>query len=92
LYLAGAEHPDLIITDIDMPVLTGIEMIEQLRTQEESHDIPILVLTAFGKEAMGDSIRAGANRAIMKPAPLDRLITEVRELLAAADKKGFHMH
>jgi CheY-like chemotaxis protein len=87
LYLAGAEHPDLIITDIEMPVLDGIEMIKQLRAQKETRDIPILVLTAFGKEVMDTAIRAGANRAMLKPVLLDGMITDVRELLASAISK-----
>ena len=91
LYLATAEHPDLIITDVEMPVLDGVEMIKQLRAQKETQDIPILVLTAFGKDVMDNAIRAGANRAMMKPVLLEGMVTDVRELIsAAALKKGPH--
>ena len=87
LYLAGAEHPDLIVTDIKLPMLDGIEMIKQLRGEKETRDIPILVLTAFGKEVMDNAISAGANRAMLKPVLLDGMITDVRELIAAAISK-----
>ena len=81
LYLASVEQPNLIITDIEMPVLDGIEMVKKLRTQPETQNVPILVLTAFGKEVIDNSIRAGANRAIAKPVLLDELMNDVRELL-----------
>jgi len=80
LYLATVEHPDLIITDIEMPGIDGIEMIKRLRAQSETQNMPILVLTAFGKEVMDNAVRAGANRAIAKPVLLDELINDVREL------------
>jgi len=80
LYLAGVEYPDLIITDVEMPGLDGIEMVKRLRAQRETQNIPILVLTAFGKEVMDTAIRAGANRAMAKPVLLDELMNDVREL------------
>jgi CheY-like chemotaxis protein len=81
LYLAGAEQPDLIITDISMPGLDGVEMVKQVRQQSEIKDVPILVLTAMGKEEMEQAIRAGANRALNKPVLLDALADDVREML-----------
>jgi DNA-binding response OmpR family regulator len=81
LYLASVEHPNLIITDIEMPGIDGIEMVKRLRDQPETQNLPILVLTAFGKEVMDNAIRAGANRAMAKPVLLDELINDVRELL-----------
>lgn len=80
-YLANVEHPDLIITDVEMPVLGGIDMVKQLRAQTGTRNIPVLVLTAFGQEVMDNAIRAGADRAMMKPVLLDELIADVRELL-----------
>ena len=81
LYMAGAERPDLIITDICMPELSGIDMVKQLRAQPELSHVPILVLSALGREEMDEAIRAGADRAINKPVLLDALVDEVRELL-----------
>lgn len=43
---ALAQTPDLIITDYQMPVMTGIEMIEKLRSTEGLCDIPVIMLTA----------------------------------------------
>ena len=81
LYLAGAELPELIITGVSMPELSGIDMIKQLRTQPELESVPILVLTGLGSEELDLAIRAGANRAMNKPVHLDALLDEVREML-----------
>ena len=82
MYLAGAEHPDLIITDLGMPEMDGFEVVSQLRAQEEFKTVPIMVLTAFGRDELNRAIVAGANRALNKPVHFDDLIEDVRELLA----------
>ena len=82
LYLAGVERPDLIITDISMPGLDGVELVKQVRQQSELENVPILVLTAMGKEEIDQAIRAGANRAMNKPVLLDALADDVREMLS----------
>ncbi|HKG23797.1 MAG TPA: response regulator [Blastocatellia bacterium] len=81
LYLTTSERPDLIITDINMPNLDGIEMMKQIRSHPELADISIIVLTAFGFVERNNAIRAGANRAVDKPADFDFLIANVKELL-----------
>jgi DNA-binding response OmpR family regulator len=86
LYMAGAERPDLVISDVNMPEVSGLEMIRQLRAQPELKNTPILVLTALGKEEMDQGIRAGADRAMNKPVHLDALVDEVREMLARSER------
>jgi DNA-binding response OmpR family regulator len=86
LYMAGAEHPDLIITDISMPGLNGIDLIRQLRSQAELAKVPIIVLSALGSGELNEAIRAGANRAMNKPVLLDALVDEVRELLSESTR------
>jgi two-component system chemotaxis response regulator CheY len=86
LYMAVAEQPDLIITDISVPEPSGIELVKQLRAQPELDNVPILVLTSFGNEEMDQAIRAGAYRAMNKPVHLDSLMDEVRQLLAESER------
>ena len=86
LYLAGVEHPDLIITDLGMPEMDGFEVVRQLRSLEEFKTLPIMVLTAFGREELNRAIIAGANRALNKPVHFDDLIDDVRELLADSQR------
>jgi two-component system chemotaxis response regulator CheY len=81
LYMANSEKPDLIITDINMPEIDGIELIKKLRTQPEFKDLPIIALTAYGIDERDDTIRAGASRAADKPTDLDGLVSDIEEML-----------
>jgi len=44
--LACSEKPDIIVTDFQMPVMTGLELVEKIRRNEETKDIPVILLTA----------------------------------------------
>jgi two-component system alkaline phosphatase synthesis response regulator PhoP len=46
LELALKEKPDIIVTDYQMPIMTGLELVENLRRHEETKDIPVIMLTA----------------------------------------------
>ena len=78
---ARAESPDLIITDITMPRLNGIEMIQKLRAMLEFKTTPILAVTAYGMERALEGIKAGANRALARPIQNHLLLVFVFDLL-----------
>jgi DNA-binding response OmpR family regulator len=82
LSVAEAEHPDLIITDINMPNLNGIEMIKMLRERSEFVSVPIMAITAYGNTVAREAIEAGADHATTKPIEFDLLIGGIRQLLA----------
>ena len=84
LDVAEVEHPDLIITDINMPNLNGLEMISLLRKQSWFTKVPILAITAYGSSIALDAIDAGADKAMTKPVEFDSLIEGIRQLLAAS--------
>ena len=44
--LACDEKPDVIVTDFQMPIMTGLELVEKLRQSEQTKDIPVILLTA----------------------------------------------
>ena len=44
--LACSEKPDVIVTDFQMPVMTGLELVEKVRQNEEIKDVPVILLTA----------------------------------------------
>lgn len=81
LKVADDELPDLIITDINMPNMSGIEMIKQLRKQPWCKRVPIMAITAYGNGVAKDALEAGADRAATKPIQFNALIVEIKKLL-----------
>ena len=77
----SAQQPDLIITDIQMPNMDGSEMILKLRTLPTCRDLPILAITAHGKDRAEEAIRAGASWALVHPIQDEALLPLVRALL-----------
>lgn len=78
---ATSEHPDLIVTDIQMPRMNGIEMIKRLREDGDLDNTPIIVMSAFGRRLIDDAIQAGADDYIEKPIDFDRFLTTIKEKL-----------
>ncbi|MEN3333135.1 MAG: hypothetical protein V7641_2500 [Blastocatellia bacterium] len=81
LKTAEAERPDLIITDIEMPRLNGIQMIARLREQFQFRKVPILVISGCGNGGTAAALKAGANQALQKPIDFDAFIGLVTCLL-----------
>jgi CheY-like chemotaxis protein len=89
--LAQTEKPDLIISDIFMPVTSGIEMIRKIRLQPEIAGIPIVLYTAQTRESAENAILAGACKAFYKPVDLEEMvqyITTVLNNLSKDDKSN----
>jgi two-component system, chemotaxis family, chemotaxis protein CheY len=81
---ARAEHPDLILTDVEMPNLDGIEMIERLRQEPESQGIPVLVLSAVHASVLQHARVAGASEIVQKPVQIAFLIHLIKQTLGTA--------
>ena len=74
--------PDLVITDIQLPHVSGIELIQQMKADPGLRAIPIMAVTAYAGRDAEERIRAaGANAYVSKPISVVRFIEEVRDLL-----------
>jgi len=80
--LACSEHPDIIVTDYQMPVMTGLEFLEKLRASEQTADIPAILLTARSF-AITDEQRRMLNIAacLSKPFSPKELLANIEDIL-----------
>jgi CheY-like chemotaxis protein len=76
------DHPDLILMDIQMPGMDGLEAIAQIRQHEKLIAIPIISLTALAMDGDREKcLQAGANEYLTKPVKLKQLHTTIQQLL-----------
>jgi CheY-like chemotaxis protein len=75
---------DLIIMDLELPGLTGSEVIRRLKKNPSTSRIPVLVTTSFdrGTPLVLQAIEAGADKILYKPTPMNILIEAVRQYLS----------
>lgn len=79
--------PDLIVMDIQMPHITGLELIEQLKADDELKQIPIMAVTAYAARGDEERIRdAGAEGYVSKPISVIRFVEAVAALLKERDE------
>ncbi len=73
---------DLLILDLNMPDIGGIEVVEYVRSQDTLRHLPIIIVTTRGDEASrARALAVGANRFMTKPFTPDTILSEVRGLL-----------
>lgn len=89
--LAITHQPDLILMDIQMPKMDGLEAIRQIRRDPNLVNIPIIALTALAMTSDRDRcLAAGANDYLSKPVKLKELATTIEQLLTASKNgEGF---
>ena len=74
---------DIIITDINMPIMDGLKLVRRVRTDEALKHIPIVIITTEGaEEDRQRALALGANAYITKPIQAPQVIAKVKELLA----------
>ncbi len=79
---AQAFAPDLIITDIQLPHVNGLELIRQVREDQRLKDVPIMAVTAYAGVGDDERVRqAGAQAYVSKPISVVRFVAEVTALL-----------
>ena len=81
LELARRVRPDVVILDMMMPRMTGLEVLSAIRQEEELKDTPVVVLTAQ-PNTREEAIDAGADVVMVKPFEPQQVAAAVREVLA----------
>ena len=85
LATARAFVPELVITDIQLPHVSGIELMQLLRADETLKDVPIMAVTAYAAQGDDERIRAaGATAYVSKPISVVRFAATVDQLLEDA--------
>ncbi len=80
--------PDMILLDILMPELSGLELLQQIRAIDENDHIIVLMLSAAGRDEQYKSLELGALGFIQKPTTADNLVRTVTSKFALARRIG----
>lgn len=82
LDLVNSEKPDLILLDIMMPMMSGYEVCEQIKSNPSSQHIPVMCISsAHSPDARAQSLRAGAVTLVTKPFFPAELVAQIRRYL-----------
>ena len=85
---ARAFVPDLVVMDIQMPHVSGLELIEQMKADSDLKAMPIMAVTAYAAKGDEERIRdAGAEGYVSKPISVIRFVEAVQGLLAASESR-----
>lgn len=91
--LAERTPPSVIVTDLELPGMSGFEIARFFRSRPESRHVPLIAATGYSNIADSEEARtAGFDRIIVKPCPPDVLLAEIQRLLArTAGGSGNHV-
>lgn len=89
LALIERRRPDLVVLDVMMPEMSGLEVAQRLRERFSLHDLPIIMVTARSRTRdVIAGFEAGANDYVIKPFVKDELLARVATLLEAGRARG----
>jgi CheY-like chemotaxis protein len=83
--ILSKNHVDLIITDLMLPGMTGLEFIHKVRRVVNYDLIPVVAMSAFDHKYLTAAAQAGAARILHKPEDLDQLVPTVNQLMRDND-------
>jgi CheY-like chemotaxis protein len=82
--IAAAKRPDLILMDLEMPVVDGWEATRRLKSKPETRDMPVIGLSAHAlADEREKALAAGCDEFDTKPVEFDRLLCKIRKLVSA---------
>ena len=84
------EHaPDLVVSDVDMPFLSGFELLSLMRAEKETASIPVILLSGSSNdETMSEAMKLGAADFLTKPITLEDLMRAIRVCLSKSEAKA----
>jgi two-component system phosphate regulon response regulator PhoB len=86
--LLNGKRPDLFILDINMPEVSGIDLLEFIRKRKNTMDIPIVMLTTEAADVMVDkAITLGADAYVTKPVAIEELENAIKKAVQAHSPK-----
>lgn len=83
-------HPDLILLDLMLPGMNGVEILKAVKANKEVRDVPVIVITAYGDDVsmLEHSVKAlGAVEYLRKPLEMAKLVSHIKRSLAANPRK-----
>lgn len=86
LRLASEVHPDVIVMDLNMPGLSGLELAEALRAKPETAAIPLIAVTGNSRSQSDERTRRCFASVILKPCEPEHLIAEIRRSAGASSR------
>jgi CheY-like chemotaxis protein len=88
LFRAAHSPPDLILADLDMPIMNGLELIDQFKGHLDTRDIPILVVTgSLGEETRRQAFAAGCAGYVTKPLVPGEFLAQIEKILQGGSPK-----
>jgi len=77
-----SQHPDIVIADVNMPKMSGVELSRKIKADKRTNQLPVILLTAIsGDQAQIAGLKSGANDYVTKPCNLQILNEKIRNLL-----------
>jgi DNA-binding response OmpR family regulator len=85
---AVAESPDLIVTDINMPKVNGLDLIRLVRSDGRIEGIPIVAMSAVEKQYLNRAMELGAIAVAQKPIEFDHFLSLVARVVSARHRRS----
>ena len=78
-----SQEPAFILLDLNLPCISGLEVLQQIRSSKRTNSIPVVILTSSVEESdREESFRLGANSFFVKPVDFDEFIVLVRHIMS----------
>ena len=83
LEIIKSEKVDFVVTDWNMPNMTGLELLQNIRATDNAKDLPVLMVTAEGlANNVVDAVKAGVDNYVVKPFTAETVQTKIEQIFA----------